>query len=114
MRARARASLIDLDASSQSAIPVAVLSADGFDATKLSSSSLKLGNGSGSEASIISGSINLRDVDGDGRPDLVASFSRSTLKSNGDLTTSTTQLVLAATHADGRRVKGTDAVQVVP
>jgi hypothetical protein len=106
--------VIDLDASAYSTIPVAVLSADGFDATKLSGSSLKLGNGSGTEASVVSGSVSYRDVDGDGRADLVASFSRSTLKSNGDLTTSTTQLVLAATHADGRRVKAVDVVQVLP
>jgi hypothetical protein len=44
----------------------------------------------------------------------VATFSRATLVSNGDLTTATTQLVLIGTHADGRKVRGVDGVQVVP
>jgi PKD repeat protein len=103
--------VIDLDAASNATIQVAVTSTPTLDATRLGS--LRLGNGSGSEAST-SASSTQRDVDGDGRLDLVASFSRSTLASNGDLTTSTTQLVLIGTHADGRKVRGTDAVQVVP
>jgi PKD repeat protein len=103
--------VIDLDLAAHATVQVAILSTPTLDATKLGS--LRLGNGSGSEASTSASGVQ-RDVDGDGRLDLVASFSRSTLVSNGDLTTSTTQLVLIGTHADGRKVRGTDAVQVVP
>jgi hypothetical protein len=54
----------------------------------------------------------LKDVDGDGRQDLVATFDLAALAKNGDLTAGTTRLVLLGARKDGRRIRGRDAVVV--
>ncbi|HKG92494.1 MAG TPA: hypothetical protein VKA84_11400 [Gemmatimonadaceae bacterium] len=52
------------------------------------------------------------DVDRDGDLDLVAYFDQSALERNRDLTSATTELVLAGVLGDGRCVRGTDRVVV--
>jgi hypothetical protein len=54
------------------------------------------------------------DVDGDGDADLVLHFERAELVARGDLNATTTELVLRATLTDGRKIRGVDAVRVVP
>jgi len=53
-----------------------------------------------------------KDVNGDGRVDLVVTFDLAALVQNGDLTASTTRLVLLGARKDGRPVRGRDAVVV--
>jgi hypothetical protein len=100
-------------------IPVAVLTTSEFDAATLDRASLTLGDGAASETGVArrpNGSLaaTLEDVDGDGDRDLILFFAAQALVENGDLTAATTHLVLQGRRADGRRVRGTDVVTVVP
>jgi hypothetical protein len=52
------------------------------------------------------------DVDGDGRLDLVLQFDMETLQANGDLTATTTELVLTGTIDDGRQMRGAVGIKV--
>jgi PKD repeat protein len=105
-----------IDYSSTAELVVTILSTSTLDATQLSTAatSMTLGNDSGTETPIVTGSATTLDANGDGRQDRRVRFSTATLKSNGDLALTTTKLVLRATHADGRQVRGERAVTVVP
>ena len=52
------------------------------------------------------------DLNRDGYPDLVLDFDKRQMRTNGDLSSSTTQLVLLGSRIDGRRVRGVDRVTV--
>jgi hypothetical protein len=56
----------------------------------------------------------LRDVNGDRNLDRVFFFSTRALAANGDLTPSTTDLILRGQTNDGTPIRGADAVRVVP
>jgi thermitase len=53
------------------------------------------------------------DVDGDGRPDLVLHFSIPALRTAGDLTAGSTEVVLHGTLTDGRRIRAFVDVRVL-
>lgn len=82
----------------QGSLPVAIISTATFDARTIDVSSLRLGNelGTDTPAAPKKGGYNtsISDVDGDGRLDLIVMFDVPTLVSNGDVTMSTTSLVL--------------------
>ena len=82
----------------QGSLPVAILSTPTFDARTIDLASLRLGNEVGAEAAaaLLKGKYqtSLQDVNGDGRLDLIATFVVPDLVANGDLTASTTSLVL--------------------
>ena len=54
------------------------------------------------------------DLNGDGRLDLYLVFDKRAMVANGDLSLSTTQLVLTGNFAVGIRLRGTDGVTVTP
>jgi len=95
-------------------IPVAVLTSDKLDATTVDVSTLTLGRvGStvvgGGEGKYLAVT---RDVDKDGDIDLVVMFDRRKMIETGDLTPQTTALTLRGWASGGKKVVGTDAVQV--
>jgi len=108
-------------------LPVALLStqvAKGepseFDAREADPSTITLGNDDGSDTHVATRPngtpmASLEDVDGDGDLDLIMQFRIPALEANGDLTASTTGLVLNGTRStDGRRFKGSDHVRILP
>lgn len=102
-----------------SEIPVAILSEGSFDARLVDPASVTLGNGSGEETPVTRRRNGTpmaapEDVDGDGDVDLVLHFERPVLMANGDLDAATTRLVLRGRLEDGRRIRGEDAVRVIP
>jgi hypothetical protein len=106
----------DIQRSKKGKLPVAVLSESGFDATTIDIASITLGDDTGTDTPVAKQNKNTfmaahKDVDGDGDLDLVLQFDVQALVSNGDLTASTTQLVLKGT-AGGNAVRGADAVAV--
>jgi hypothetical protein len=104
----------------QGLLPVAILSTATFDARQVDVASLALGDGVGSDTPVAqqrNGRYHARweDVDGDGRRDLVVMFEVPALVANGDLTASSTELVLRGLLNDGcTNLHGVDAVAVVP
>ncbi|MBW3552515.1 MAG: hypothetical protein KY466_03340 [Gemmatimonadetes bacterium] len=94
-------------------VPVAVLSAGSFDATRLDPASIFLGeNGTGGVPVSVrkNGSYmaSFEDVNGDGVADLMLHFDRTALISG--LTPASTQLVLHGTMDSGIEVEGVDAI----
>lgn len=100
------------------AIAVWVPSTDSFDATKLNPSSATLGNESDPEAAIAQRAgtpwADVADFNRDGRPDMLLVFLKPALTAVGDLSTSTTKLVMRASHAVEGLVRAEGAVRVVP
>ena len=100
-------------------LPVALLSSATFDATLIDVSSIRLGDGTGTDtpAEMQRGRYVTRteDVNKDGRMDLVVSFSVGVLVANGDLGASTTSLSIQGFQGNGSCVnfRGTDTVVVV-
>jgi hypothetical protein len=100
-------------------LPVGILSTSTFDATLIDVSSVQLGDGNGNDipAEQQRGRYVTRteDVNNDGRMDLVVSFAVQDLTNSGDLTASTTSLVIRGFQGNGSCVnfRGTDAVVVV-
>ena len=94
---------------SNGVVPVAILSDEGFDATTVDATTVRLasaqvrlrGNGTPMASAY--------DVDGDGLADLVVHVSTSALT----LTASDTTATLEASTADGQRIEGVDSVRVV-
>jgi hypothetical protein len=101
-------------------LPVAVLSTATFDATTLDPATIVLGDETGSDTPVAKRNnsryfASAEDVNGDGRLDLVLQFSVPALVANGDLTSSTTSLVLRGFLADGcTNVRGSNTVVIVP
>jgi len=99
-------------------IPVTIFSAPGFDATQLLPITMTLGNGAGLEATPIQKKqggyqVDLTDVNIDGRPDMTVYFDRDRLVSNGDLSTSTTNLIFRGLMSDNcTNVESSIAVRV--
>jgi hypothetical protein len=106
-------------------VPVAILSTAAFDANQVYPASAVLGstplvparrgrkeNGKHDDARY-DRAIERRDVNRDGRSDLILSFRRADLIAHGDLTAGTTSLTLLAETFDGRQLAGQDQVHVV-
>ena len=102
-------------------LPVAILSSATFDATTIDPASVRLGDESGTDTGVerLRGRYNtgVSDVNGDGRPDLVLTFSVPQLVDNRDLIPTSTSLVIRGSQgASGGscvNFRGTDAVVVV-
>lgn len=105
----------------QGSIPAVILSSATFDARTVDVASIRLGNevGTDTEVEKVKGKPQSRidDVNGDGRPDLILSFSVQQLIANGDLTMSTTSLVIrgfqGSTGDSCINFRGVGAVRVV-
>ncbi|MDH5589606.1 MAG: PKD domain-containing protein [Gemmatimonadota bacterium] len=88
-----------------------VLIADGeFAAEALIASSLTLGDGIGTETSVVDKNggpwVTLEDVDADGDLDAVARFAIADLRANGDLDNASAGLVIAGSLTSGRVIRG--------
>jgi hypothetical protein len=102
-------------------LPVAILSSATFDAATLDVSSIRLGDEQGSDTPVSTQkgryTSRLLDVNGDGRLDMVVSFSVPALVANGDVLMGTTSLTIrGAQGASGGscvNFRGTDAIRVV-
>ena len=108
--------------SKKGTVPIAILSSATFDARTVDVASIRLGDGTGTEAPVDQqkGRYQSRvaDVNGDGRPDMIVSFSVPQLIANGDLAPSAATLVLrgfqSATGDSCINFGGTGTVRVVP
>ncbi len=105
--------------SKQGLLPVAILSADNFDATHIDPSTLELGGiqvsergGGAKKTPKIAYSI--EDVDGDGDLDMIAFFSVFGLVDSGGLTSTTGSLELTGNLTNGTPIVGIDSVRIVP
>lgn len=102
-------------------IPVAILSTATFDARTIDVSSIRLGDEAGADTPAEKQKgryvTRVEDVNKDGRLDMVVSFSIPELVANGDLTDSTTALVLRGFQGAGGgscvNFRGTDVVVIV-
>jgi len=105
----------------QGTLPVAVLSSATFDARTVDIASVRLGNEIGTETEVekLKGKyqVGIQDVNGDGRLDMVLTFSVPQLVANGDLTPSSTSLVIrgfqGSTGDSCINFRGVGAVRVV-
>ncbi|HEU4883818.1 MAG TPA: vWA domain-containing protein [Longimicrobium sp.] len=110
---------IRLNPNGEALIPVAVLTTPAFDAARVNPATVTLGDGAGTDTRVAernNGSLyaSSEDADGDGDRDLVLHFSRPALMANGDLTASSTRLILRGKLRDGTAIQGSDAVRVIP
>ena len=108
--------------SKKGTVPIAMLSTATFDATTIDVASIRLGDGTGTETPVDQqkGRYQSRidDANGDGRADMIVSFSVPLLVANGDLPPGTPTLVLlgsqGATGDSCTSFRGTGTVRVVP
>ena len=108
--------------SKKGTVPIAILSSASFDARTVDVASIRLGDGTGTEAPVDQqkGRYQSRvaDANGDGRPDMIVSFSVPQLIANGDLAPGMATLVLrgfqSATGDSCINFGGTGTVRVVP
>lgn len=103
----------NLSLNSKKTFPVAVFSADDFDALDIDDLTVSLGDpglSEGTRASPVGTAV--EDVDFDGRDDLVYLFAMPDLVSGGVLDAETTTLELRALDASGRQLFGSDAVTI--
>jgi hypothetical protein len=103
----------------QGRLPVAVLTSHTFDATTVNPATVTVGDEAGTDTRVATrnnGTLfaSLEDVDGDGDVDLVLHFEVRALVGNGDLTPTSTKLVLRGATTSGTPVRGEDVVRVVP
>lgn len=93
-------------------VPVAILSAAGFDAATVDVSTIRLGPGAAAVALRPNGTYHsgLEDVNGDGLQDLVVHVDVQALA----LTATTTSLELTGALGDGTAIAGSDAIRIVP
>jgi hypothetical protein len=94
---------------------VVIPTTDGFDASEVDPETVTLGDGRRGDTPVHrkkSGKLmaRLEDDDGDGDLDLVLHFAVQELVANGDLTESSTELVLEAATYDGPAVRGSAPV----
>ena len=109
----------DVQRTSKGKLPVAVLTTPTFDAAEVDVATIRLGDETGDETPVAlqnkkTPMAALKDVDLDGDLDLIVQFDIPRLVSNGDLTPSTTQLILTAMKVGGGAVRGVDNVVVKP
>lgn len=101
-------------------LPVAILSTATFDARDVDPSTVTLGDEAGTDTPVAKQKngryhAKIEDVNGDGRRDMVVMFETPSLVANGDLTASSTELVLRGFLKDGcTNFRGTDSVRVTP
>jgi hypothetical protein len=103
-------------------LPVAVLGSATFDPTTIDPSTVTLGDESGTETPVQFAkgkwSSRIEDVNRDGRADVVFMFDVPALIANGDVTQSTTSLVIRGFQGAGgdscTNFRGSDSVVVVP
>lgn len=109
----------DVHRSSKGRVPVAVLTTPGFNAANIDAATVTLGDEVSQDTPVAQQNkgvpmASLKDVDADGDLDLILQFDIPALVANGDLTASTTQLVLKGTLMSGGAVRGGDIVTVKP
>jgi hypothetical protein len=105
----------EIDLNSKSKFKVVIPTAEGFDASEVDPETVTLGDGLGADTPVFrkqSGKImaRLEDDDEDGDLDLVLQFAVQELVANGDLTRSSTGLVVEAVTYAGQEVRGSAAV----
>lgn len=105
--------------SARGQLSVAIITNPYFDATRVDPGSLALGNDDGNDTPVardrkLAPQVTRRDVDRDGDMDVVATFDQPTMVQRGDLTASSTRLVLTGALNDGKRIRGSDLVSVSP
>lgn len=110
---------IRLNGNGDARIAVAVLTTAAFDATKINPATVTLGDGAGTDTPVATrnnGTLyaSVSDADGDGDLDMLLHFSRPALLANGDLSASSTSLILRGKLGDGTNIEGSDAVRVLP
>ena len=108
---------VKLNDRGQGLLTVDVLGTPGFDATAVNPWSVTLGDEHGTDTPVAQrGQLmaSVADVNGDGILDMVLHFDRSALIANGDLSVSTTRLVLLGDLKDGRQIRGVVPVAVRP
>ena len=98
-------------------VNVTVFGSRYFDAAQIDARTVTLGNEDGSDTPAArkkngQPTATLRDVNRDGYADLALEFDKKQMTTLGDLSPSTTQLVLLGSRLDGRRVRGVDKVTV--
>ena len=98
-------------------VSVTVFGSRWFDATQIDARTVTLGNEDATDTPVArkktgQPTATLRDVNRDGYADLSLEFDKKQMTVNGELTPSTTQLVLLGSRIDGRRVRGVDRVTV--
>jgi probable HAF family extracellular repeat protein len=98
-------------------LSVAVLGSRYFDAAQIDPRTVTLGNEDASDTPVSrkkggQPEAAVRDLNRDGYADLVLDFDKKQMAANGDLSASTTELVLLGSRLDGRRVRGVDTVTV--
>ena len=98
-------------------VNVTVFGSRYFDAAQIDPRTVTLGNEDGSDTPAArkktgQSTATLRDVNRDGYADLSLEFDKKQMTSLGDLSASTTKLVLLGARLDGRRVRGVDKVTV--
>ena len=106
----------------QGSLPVVILSSPTFDARTVDVASIRLGNEVGTDTEVAKQKgkplSRIDDVNGDGRLDLILTFDVQQLIANGDLTLTTTSLVIrgfqGATGDSCINFRGVGTVRVVP
>ncbi|MFU8871812.1 OmpL47-type beta-barrel domain-containing protein [Micromonospora sp. SL4-19] len=96
-------------------VPAVLRSTAAFDATAVEPGSVLLGTpeaGGASPAKSADGAVvaTKRDIDGDGRDDLVLHFDKADLTSDGGLGPDSAELTLSGRLSDGHEITGTDHV----
>lgn len=105
--------------SNRGRLPVAILSTASFDAQDVDPATVMLGDGTGTDTPVAQRNngtyfAQSEDVNGDGRMDLVVMFELPALRAGGEITSTTTQLVLRGFLDDAcTNFSGTDAVTIV-
>ncbi len=108
-----------LNRKSGGVIPVAILGSADLDVAEINASSLTLGDGTGPDTPIAQKNngtfqASMEDVNGDGMMDLVAMFPMKNLMSNGDITSTSTKLVVRGFLTDAcTNIRGMDNVTVL-
>jgi hypothetical protein len=105
---------IKLSSTGQAVIPVAIFTTDDADASLIDVGSIVLGKTPVAERTGGTPYATRGDEDGDGDVDLLVHFDRAALIDTGDLSTTTTELVLTGRLMGGIGVRGRDMVRVIP
>lgn len=97
-------------------LPVAILTASGFDASDVDPATVTLGDEDGDDTAVAAKPNGrlftaLEDVDDDGDLDLLLHFEVEALVESGELDSSTTELTLTGATSDGTTIRGTDSVR---